>query len=188
MSDLFGYYQEELQNAIGSLSKEAVTNLAEAIMCAHQTGGTIYTCGNGGSASTASHMVCDLVKNTKNYIRVNCLSDNVPIFSALANDDEYKRTFYIQLYKWMKPQDLLIAISTSGRSQNILYSFRAARMREAEIFLLTGNDRNSLAVRDLKTYPKATVIFVDSDNIGVVEDCHLVINHMITELLREMSA
>lgn len=175
-------YQEDLAGAIRQLDHEAILVAAQAIFKLHRTGeGRLYLCGNGGSASTASHMVCDLTKNAGMNVPMNCLSDNVPIFSAYANDDNYRSVFLNQLGKWMLPDDLLIAISTSGESENVYDSLRMAYHMGAQTILLTGNNRESSCA-----LAASHVIYVESNNIGVVEDVHLIINHMLTEVLREM--
>jgi len=177
-------YEESLINAIAQLNTLEVTTAALLILDTIQQDGTIYTCGNGGSASTASHMVCDLVKNTGKNMKVVCLNDSISTLTAYANDIEYDAVFSEPLSKMIYEDDLLIAISTSGESKNVLAAIEVAKVFNASIVLLTGPDMQSRAMISLYKYPHAVKINVTSDNIGVIEDVHLVVNHMLTEIIR----
>ncbi|MBP9500801.1 MAG: SIS domain-containing protein [Candidatus Promineofilum sp.] len=160
----------------------------QAIAVLHQArvdGRQIFIMGNGGSASTASHMVCDLAKNTRQPgwpgYRVIGLSDNMAIFSAYGNDDGYENVFALQLANLINPDDIVVAISTSGNSPNVLRAVELANEREAKVIGLTGFNAGRLGnMVDIHLH-------VPSDCIEQVEDVHLMLEHLITKELREMA-
>ncbi len=139
--------------------------------------------GNGGSASTASHFVCDLAKNTKKqgwpHFKVIGLTDNNALFSALANDEGYENVFAQQLASFIQPGDVVIAISASGNSHNVLKAVDLAKTVYATTIGLTGFDGGKLGpMVDLH-------IHVDSKCIEHVEDIHLMLEHIMTKALRD---
>lgn len=110
---------------MNKLDLDELNDAANAIVECRDRGGIIYTMGNGGSAATASHFVCDFAKGLSDEIGgakflFECLSDNTPIVMAIANDISYDDVFSFQLEKRLKPDDLIIAISGSGNSKNII--------------------------------------------------------------------
>jgi D-sedoheptulose 7-phosphate isomerase len=142
--------------------------------------------GNGGSASTASHFVADLAKNTRSdnlpNFRVHGLTDNMAILSAYANDEGYENVFAQQLASFVGPHDIVIAISASGNSENVLKGVELANHVKARTVGLTGFDGGKLGpLVDLH-------IHVPSKIIEQVEDLHLVIEHMVVKTLREMAS
>jgi D-sedoheptulose 7-phosphate isomerase len=141
--------------------------------------------GNGGSASTATHFVCDLGKNTRSphlpNFRVIGLSDNMAIFSALANDEGYENVFAQQLSSFVQPEDIVIGISASGNSPNVLKAMELANQRGARTVAFTGFDGGKL--RSLA----GIEIHVPSHCIEHVEDIHLMLEHLITKALKGMN-
>jgi D-sedoheptulose 7-phosphate isomerase len=140
--------------------------------------------GDGGSASTASHMVCDIAKNTRGdgwpLFKVFGLADNMALFSALSNDYGYENAFVRQLDPLVAAGDVVVAISTSGNSHNVLRAAELARSRGAHVLAMTGFDAGRLAeLADLHLH-------VPSDCIEHVEDAHLMLEHLIVKTLREM--
>src|SRR4051794_6814222 len=103
--------------------RRLVGSVAELLLACQERGGTVFVLGNGGSAATASHFVCDLTKGTRNNglptFRAIALTDNVPLVTAWANDTSYDRIFAEQLDALVQPDDLVIAISASGNSMNV---------------------------------------------------------------------
>lgn len=141
--------------------------------------------GNGGSASTATHMVCDLAKNTRQpdwpHYKVIGLADNMAIFSAYGNDDGYDNVFRLQLANLLNPGDVVVAISTSGNSPNVVRAVDLANERGATVIGMTGFGAGKLG-------PMVDIhLHVPSDCIEIVEDIHLMLEHMITKVLREMT-
>jgi D-glycero-alpha-D-manno-heptose-7-phosphate kinase len=146
----------------------------------------VFIMGNGGSASTATHFVCDLAKNTRSThspdYRVVGLSDNMALFSAYANDDGYSNVFRYQLLAQVEPGDIVIAISTSGNSENVVEAVREANQAGAYTIGFTGFTSGKLgAIVDRE-------IHVDSDCVEQVEDLHLLLEHMIVHTIKAIES
>ena len=143
---------------------------------------TIFTCGNGGSWATASHMAADFSKNTRmpgqKRLKVIGLGDNVPGLTAYANDEGYDRVYVEPLITLMKPGDVLIAISGSGNSPNILTAVETANEIGATTLGLTGFHGGKLAEAVDHT------LVIPSDSIEMVEDFHMIIDHVLVICLR----
>jgi phosphoheptose isomerase len=176
-------YTQELHAILDRLDYAAIERIVDRLLRAYQDGRRVYAIGNGGSAATAAHIVCDFGKNTGGPtwpgLRVSCLTDNVPTATALSNDHGYDSVFVRQLTTLLDPGDLVIALSASGKSPNIVSAMRAARERGAAVVGLLGFDGGP--ARDLCD----EAIVVSSFNYGQVEDAHLVIGHIISQYLRE---
>ncbi len=174
---------KEVREALDRIPIDAVERVVEILLDAYHRRQHVYVFGNGGSASTASHFACDLSKATiiagRPRLRVTSLTDNVALLTAWANDTLYERVFAEQLANLLNPGDVVIAISASGNSANVLAAVEEARERGAVTVGLVGftGGRLQEAV-DL-------AVHVPSDSYGVVEDCHLVLEHAITESTRK---
>lgn len=180
----------EIQNYIGSLQNTLgrlpVTKIDEVIDILHEARlqeRQIFVMGNGGSASTASHFVCDLGKNTRHanwpHFKVLGLADNMGSITAFGNDDGYDSVFVSQLEPLVRPQDVVIGVSASGNSPNVLRAIAYANEVGATTIGLTGFSGGRL--HDLVDVE----IHVDSDCIEQVEDVHLALEHMMVKILRE---
>lgn len=183
MYDVIEHYWQGLASIIEVMPFDMLTKVAELLLDCYRRGSTVFILGNGGSAATASHFACDLAKGTQvrglPAFRVISLSDNVPLMSAWANDTNYDRIFSEQLATLVRPEDIVIAISASGNSPNILKAARMARQSDAITIALTGQDGGKLSrIADF-------TIFVPSQSIEQVEDAHLVIAHSLCVVLRE---
>lgn len=182
MSDVRDYIAG-LENTLHQLPEELIMDVVELLHAARQEGRHIFIMGNGGSASTASHMVCDLAKNTRcealpNF-KVIGLSDNMPIFSALANDEGYDQVFAQQLASFVRPNDIVIAISASGNSPNVVKAVELALERGARTIGMTGFDGGRVGkLVNINLH-------VPSLCIEHVEDAHLILEHLICKSLRE---
>jgi D-sedoheptulose 7-phosphate isomerase len=146
-------------------------------------GSQVFIMGNGGSASTASHFVCDLAKNTRHeglpHFRAIGLADNMEIFSAYGNDEGYENVFSQQLINLIRPGDIVIAISASGNSKNVLNAVDEARKYGATTIGFTGFDGGRLGqMADIH-------IHVNSKIIEHVEDIHLMLEHMIVRTIKD---
>ncbi len=166
-----------------SLSVEDIRQVIDRIMNAYDRDQQIFVIGNGGSASTASHFACDLGKGTivqgQRRLRIMSLTDNVAVMTAWANDVSYDDMFVEQLKNLLNPGDLVIGISASGNSPNILKAIDYARSRKAMTVGLTGFGGGKLvAAAD-------TCIVVDSDDYGPVEDIHLILDHIFRLWIHE---
>jgi D-sedoheptulose 7-phosphate isomerase len=150
---------------------------------ARDRGAFVYVAGNGGSAATASHWVNDLGKATKRSgrrgMKVMCLSDNTPWFSALANDEGYERSFAGQLENFAGPGDVFVCISASGNSPNLLRAVELARERGLTTVGLLGFDGGAL--RSLVDV--MLCVCTDKGAYEVVEDVHAVACHAVTRCL-----
>lgn len=176
-------YVTTLQETINQFPKDEIVRVIELLHSARLTGKQIFIMGNGGSASTATHMVCDLAKNTRKmgcpHFKVIGLSDNMAIFSAYANDEGYENVFAQQLANLVMPEDIVIAISASGNSKNVLNAVSLAKSQNATTIGFTGFDGGQLAkMVDIN-------IHVNSNIIEHVEDAHLILEHLIVKALRD---
>lgn len=184
MESIVSSYLSELSRLIDSIEETEVIAIARSLRETCQKGGTVYVCGNGGSASTASHVACDLSKNVAttdhHRLRVLSLSDNLSHFSAIANDLDYSEVFVEQLRNLMTPNDALLAISASGNSPNVVKAATFAKELGATVIAFTGFEGGAL--RD--TAPLG--LHVASNEYGPVEDLHLVFNHLLVVILRQM--
>jgi D-sedoheptulose 7-phosphate isomerase len=172
-------YVARLQAAVGELSHERMAELGETLFRAYRNNKQVFLLGNGGSSSTASHMAADLAKNTigpnMKRFRIVSLNDNAAIMTALANDLGYENVFSEQLTNLVQAGDVLIVVSASGNSPNVLKAMRYARSRSAEVIGLLGFDGGTAAeLADI-------ALIVPSDHYGVVEDVHLIINHILVD-------
>ena len=142
-----------------------------------KSGGTVYVMGNGGSSSTASHFVNDLVKIGR--IKAMCLTDNTPLLTAYANDLDYSQIFVELLRPVLRRNDLVVGISTSGRSRNVLKALKYAGKIGAFRLGFTGGNGG-----DLKDLVDLCLI-VPSENTQRIEDIHLIFCHLIALMLKE---
>ncbi|MBT4500041.1 MAG: SIS domain-containing protein [Gemmatimonadetes bacterium] len=170
-------YMEDLNAVIAALDLESVRKAREACEVARDQGKQIFACGNGGSAATASHFTNDLGKGAsygrESRFKVISLTDNIPWMTALANDIDYEAIFAEQLRNFVGEGDVLIAISGSGNSQNVLNAVEVAREKGMTTVALTGFGGGKLA--GMVDVP----IVVDSHHMGRVEDLHMIIVHLI---------
>jgi D-sedoheptulose 7-phosphate isomerase len=182
MNEINGYISG-LKELLDDLPQPAIQEVIELLSEVRLENRQIFILGNGGSASTASHFVCDLAKNTRqqgfpNY-RVLGLTDNMPIFSALANDEGYENVFASQLESFVHAGDIVIAISASGNSPNVIKAVELARRLGARTIGFTGFDGGLLAGMVDHS------IHVPSHCIEYVEDMHLMLEHLITKAIRQ---
>ena len=172
----------EVQQALSKIPIPSIERVVRIVLEAYERQGHLYIMGNGGSASTATHFACDLSKATivegRARLRVTSLTDNVALLTAWANDTSYQDVFAEQLANLLNPGDVVVAISASGESANVLAAVEQARARGAITVGLVG-----FSGGQLKRVVDAAV-HVPSMSYGVVEDCHLVLEHAITESTR----
>jgi D-sedoheptulose 7-phosphate isomerase len=175
-------YFDGLKRVIDRLEVGQITAVMDRLLETYQRQGSVYVFGNGGSASTASHFVNDFNKGVgetlQKRFRFYSLNDNVPTVLAVANDISYDEVFSQQLRNYLCPGDLVIAISGSGNSPNVLEAVRYANSVGIETVGLVGYDGGEL--RRLVDH----CIHVPVDDMQKVEDLHLVVNHVMTTLFR----
>ena len=176
-------YISVLQQTMDQLPKILIANVITVLQQARIQGNQVFIMGNGGSASTASHFVCDLAKNTRQaglpHFRVIGLTDNMAIFSAYANDEGYENVFSQQLANLIRPGDVVIGISASGNSKNMINAMEEAQKHNVTTIGFTGFDGGSLGKM------VNINIHVQSNIIEHVEDIHLMLEHMIVKTIKE---
>ncbi|MFL6465682.1 MAG: SIS domain-containing protein [Bryobacteraceae bacterium] len=170
-------YKARLLNALDTINLDAVARAAEILREARDSHRHIFVCGNGGSASTASHFVTDMVKgasyNRDSRFRIMALTDSMPTITAYSNDVCYDCVFTEQLKNFAERDDVFIAISGSGSSPNVVSAMEYANSAGCETIALTGRDGGKLA-------PMAKVsIRVQEPHMGRIEDGHLIVCHML---------
>ncbi|MBW7884358.1 MAG: SIS domain-containing protein [Caldilineaceae bacterium] len=176
-------YAAELKETLDHIPWLAVNEVVDHVFTAWVEQRQVFIMGNGGSASTATHMACDLSKNTAvpghPRLRALALNDNMALFSALANDCGYENVFRDQLLTYLNPKDVVIGISASGNSPNVLNGMVAARERGATTVGLSGYHGGKLA-----TMVDVAVV-VPNHCIEQIEDLHLMLEHIITSAVRQ---
>lgn len=180
--NFFQEYTIELKRTLDNLPWEKLQEVVNVIHRARVEGRQVFIMGNGGSASTATHMACDIGKNTAfpGYPRVRAISlnDNMAFFSALANDNGYESVFAEQLLNLVRPGDVVVAISASGNSPNILKAVETAKEHNAYTIGWSGYEGGKLSkLADLS-------IVVHNNCIEQIEDIHLMLEHMVVQALR----
>ena len=179
----FDAYAEELSRAAKSIEPAWLERAAAILTEAYLRGARMFSCGNGGSASIANHMQCDHVKGIRTATdlspHVLSLSTNVELLTAIANDTGYENIFVYQLQSQSGPGDVLLAVSSSGRSPNIVRALTWARDQGLRTIAVTGFDGGAArAVAEVS-------IHVDCTNYGIVEDLHQAIMHALAQYIRQ---
>ena len=170
---------------LNKINKKELKNIIKEILTAVKKQRNIFSCGNGGSASTAEHLSCDFSKqacsDTNLNIKVFSLNSNVSLMTAIANDISYDDIFSFQLNKFGKPNDVLLLFSVSGSSRNILKCAKVAKRKKIKIISFTGFNGGKI-----KKISKYNINFA-TNNFGIVEDCHLSIMHFISQYIRNIN-
>ena len=182
------YYENYIKikdHLLKKVNKKELKNIIKEILIAVKKQRNIFSCGNGGSASTAEHLSCDFSKqantDTNLNIKVFSLNSNVSLMTAIANDISYDDIFSYQLNKFGKPNDILLCFSVSGSSKNILKCVKAAKRKKIKIISFTGFNGGKI-----KKISKYNINFA-TNNFGIVEDCHLSIMHFISQYIRNIN-
>ncbi len=170
-------YKSELLQAIEGIDLEKVDRTIEILARCREEGRRIFVCGNGGSASTASHFATDLVKGASygrpSRFRIMALTDSLPTITAYSNDVSYESVFVEQLKNFAEPGDVVIGISSSGNSANVQHAVEYGNSIGCLTIAMTGRDGGRLA-------PAAQLtIHVPHHHTGRIEDLHLIVMHMI---------
>ena len=170
-------YRDELLRSIQTVDLTKVGKAIELLSEARAADRHIFVCGNGGSASTASHFACDMVKgasfNRSKRFRIMALTDSLPTLTAYSNDVHYECVFVEQLKNFAHAGDVVMAISGSGNSPNVLRAIGYANSIGCRTIALTGRNGGKLG-------PLAELnIQVSHPHMGHIEDGHMVVAHMI---------
>ena len=190
--DFIQNYFSELRKASEAISIDDIDRTIDLLFEAWKNGNHVFTCGNGGSASTATHFACDLAKTTavpgKKGFKVECLNDNIPLMLALVNDDGFDNLFYEQLKSKFEKGGVLICISVHGGagrdkaqlwSQNLLKAMRYAKDKGGKTIGLSGFDGGPM-----KEIADACIV-VPVNSTPQVESFHLALEHLICACLRQ---
>jgi len=170
-------YKQQTLDTIASIDTEKVNRVIELFREARDHQRRIFVCGNGGSASTASHLACDLVKGASfersSRFRILALTDSLPTITAYSNDVGYESVFVEQLKNFAEPQDLVMAISGSGNSLNVVRAIEYGNSIGCKTVGLTGRSGGKLGEAAQIT------VHVPFQHMGRIEDAHFIICHMI---------
>ena len=173
------YYDREIR-VINNLNLDEINEAMNAIYETYNKKGTIYVCGNGGSAATASHMQNDFNKGISEYVdnkfRFLCLNDNVSTMMAVANDIGYEEIFRFQIRNKLEKNDLFIGISGSGNSKNVLNAAEYAKECGIKVLGITGYKGGKL--KELADYK----MHVDECDMQIDEDVHMTFDHMMMKI------
>jgi phosphoheptose isomerase len=179
----FQAYAEEMARAASSIDPASLDRAAEILLEAYTSRARVFSCGNGGSAAIANHLQCDHVKGVRTATdlapRAVSLNASVELITAIANDMTYEDVFVYQLQSQSGPGDVLFAVSSSGRSSNIVRALTWARdhgLRTIALTGFTGGDARAVA---------EVAIHVDGTNYGIVEDLHQAIMHALAQYIRQ---
>lgn len=176
-------YLSAVKGLMDQIPEQSIESLAAALEEAWRSDRRVLVMGNGGSSATASHIVNDLQKciqlDCGRALKVLCLSDCTPLVLAWANDTEYANVFSPQVECWAEPGDLVIAISGSGNSPNVIRAVETANRLGAKTFGLSGYRGGKLVNLAHEC------IVVPCDNMQQIEDLHMVILHIVFSLLRD---
>jgi len=185
-------YAQELQEVLGTLPWDEIVRTVEVLWQCCLRGGRIFTMGNGGHCNTAAHMINDLAKHTVSSdnkqavvaqqfrFRTLCLNDSASFVTGIGNDMGFDQIFSEQVANWAEPGDVVLGISGSGNSKNILKAFEEARKRGATTICFSGFEGGK--ARNLADL----CIVVPCHKMVQVEDVHLIISHMIADELKRL--
>ncbi len=177
-------YFAELEQMLRDISQAHLQNILSLLEDAYRNGHRIFIMGNGGSAATASHFALDLAKNTimpgAPRVKAISLTDHVPLITAWSNDTAYEYIFAEQLANMIEPGDVVIGISASGNSLNVINALNVAKKSRAATIGLLGAKGGQI-----KQMVDAYVL-APGQNIEQEEDAHLILAHIITRHMREV--
>ena len=181
---MYKEYFNELKRCIDLLDVNEIERIEKLIVNTIKNRGNIYIIGNGGSSSTASHYVVDFTKkldfNELPRVNIYNLRDNISTVTAYANDISYEDIYFEQLKNKIVNSDMLIVLSASGKSKNLLKAAKYAKERKASVVSIVGNfEGEVLKFSDYK-------LIIDSKDYGIIEDIHLSLNHVISSNIKEV--
>lgn len=182
-TDPVDQYIEQLKTALDRISRDEINKFAEVLMEAYKNDAQIYIFGNGGSAATASHFACDLNKGASygfdKRFKVICLNDNMATLMAYSNDVSYDDIFVEPLKNFIKDGDVVVGISGSGNSKNVLKAIEYANGNGNVTFGLTGYDGGNL--RKVANFS----INANLNNMQISEDIHLIVGHIMMSIFNQ---
>lgn len=181
-ADFSKRYCDYLSQLLKNLDHNKVSEIIDIFIESEKNDKTIYFIGNGGSAATSTHFACDLGKGTKtiiNRFKTQGLADNFATFTAYANDDGYEHVFSKQLENVLKKGDVVVCISASGNSQNLINAVEYSKKIRAKTIGLLGFDGGKLK----NMCDTSLIIETEKGEYGPVEDIHMILDHIITTFI-----
>jgi D-sedoheptulose 7-phosphate isomerase len=178
-------YLAYVQKVLDGIDRVAVGRFVQTLLAARESGATVFFIGNGGSAATASHFANDLAYGTNEYqkpFRVLSLTDNVPVLTAISNDNGYEEVFVRQLKVLGRPGDVLVAISASGNSPNLLRAIEYAKSVGIKAVALTAFDGGRMK----QVADEGIHVSTGSKEYGPAEDAHMVLDHLVGAYLMRL--
>jgi D-sedoheptulose 7-phosphate isomerase len=170
-------YISDVSCLLSKAPTDSIQRVADLVLDAYMYGRGVYVMGNGGSAATASHLACDLQKSVglcgDRKFKVMALTDSTPLLTAWANDFDYSDVFASQLATWIQPGDVVIGISGSGNSANVVKAIETAGKLGAVTVAITGFDGGRLSPKAMHS------IIMPSEDMQHIEDSHMVVAHLI---------
>jgi D-sedoheptulose 7-phosphate isomerase len=177
LKDRIEFYLEEVSSLVRALPADQLEGIVHRLLALYDEGRQLFLLGNGGSAATCSHLVNDFQKCLYlaggNTFRCMAVTDSVPLITAWANDVSYEHVFSEQLRPWVLPGDVVICVSGSGKSPNVLQAARVARELGAYTLGITGFQGGALAALVDES------LIVPCDNMQRIEDTHMVLLHLV---------
>lgn len=183
MLDMIRSYLDGVSSLAMRIPPEEIRRVTDTILQAWRNGRRVFVFGNGGGSATSAHFVCDLAKGTsspdRRRLKAISLAENVPLLTAWANDTDYTNTFGEQLRNLVEPGDVVIGLSGSGRSPNVVNALRLANEMGAVSVLFSGYDGGEAA------HVASESIIVPSDDMQQIEDVHLILAHIVFRCVKE---
>ena len=184
-NEIISYLEHEI-NTIRSLDVDAINNALNLLLEAYENGNAIFVFGNGGSSATASHFQNDFNKGvserTEKKFNFRCLNDNVATLMAISNDIGFDEVFRFQLRGHIKPGDVIMAISGSGNSKNVINAVEYAKEQGCKIIGLTGFGGGKLKeLSDVSLHAPV-------NSMQITEDIHMIFDHLMMSVLYESLA
>ncbi len=175
-------YLDEISKLVLKIPSASIERITSLILGAYISGNRVFVFGNGGGSSTSAHFVCDLSKGTaiegKARLKAISLAENIPLLTAWANDTDYTNTFGEQLKNLVEKDDVVVGLSGSGMSPNVINAFRVANDAGATSVLFSGFDGgNAVGIA-------TDSIVVPSSDMQQIEDVHMILTHIIFRCLK----
>lgn len=182
LSSFLSGYSKEITKGFNSIDLEELELIQKLMDKTIKNGNTIFSCGNGGSSAISDHFVCDFLKgaatDTKIQPIIHSFTSNTPTLTAVANDISYDDIFSFQLKKYATNKDLLICISSSGQSLNIIAALEQAKKMGIQTISFVGFSGGK--AKEISDY----CIHIENNNYGIVEDVHQSLMHMLAQYIR----
>lgn len=177
----FTSYFEKVSHTLQKIDMDSMNMAVEAMLRCYENGGTMFIFGNGGSGATASHVAGDFIKGIsyglEKRFKIICLNDNMPGLSAISNDLSYNEVFIEPLKNFLSDKDLVIGISGSGNSENVVKALQYAKDHNAETIAFCGFNGGKISkIADIQVHAPIA-------DMEVTEDIHLVIFHAVKQQL-----